>query len=292
MKKNKNLEMKIYEAIGIKIFRKMAFKYISIFIYPLTIKMTKEERKEFIYNLDSIYNIGKVKNMDAVKNHKKKLLFNAVVHIIGLILCALSYPSIFNGTASLSSTIAIPILSVINTYCIMLQRYNQIRINEFIKRKTPFYEKKKERAKEELKKEDSLLKEHTFKIVDRNKKEKKLTFDEIINTASLSQLTEYRKKLEYIKCHQDCLTNDAETFEIPVLLGDNIIIDYDGSVIRDSELEESNKTEIVDDLLKNIYVHNKNISKIYENSEECIFSSSETTINHNETYGYQRVLKK
>ena len=86
--------------------------------------------------------------------------------------------------------------------------------------------------------------------------------------------------------------NDAETFEIPVLLGDNITIDYDGSVIRDSELEESNKTEIVDDLLKNIYVHNKNISKIYENSEECIFSSSENTINQNETYGYQRVLKK
>ena len=64
------------------------------------------------------------------------------------------------------------------------------------------------------------------------------------------------------------------------------------SVIRDSELEESNKTEIVDDLLKNIYVHNKNISKIYENSEECISSSSENTINQNETYGYQRVLKK
>ena len=130
---------------------------------------------------------------------------------MGLSVCLPNFLKVIGGTASLSTTIINLTCIGINLYCIMLQRYNGIRINQLIEKMTPRYERQKDAIKEELRKEDSLLKEHTFKIVDRNKKEKKLTIDEIINTASLSQLTEYRKKLEYIKCHQDCLTNDAET---------------------------------------------------------------------------------
>ena len=139
------------------------------------------------------------------------MFINSGIHVLGLSVCLPNFLKVIGGTASLSTTIINLTCIGINLYCIMLQRYNGIRINQLIEKMTPRYERQKDAIKEELRKEDSLLKEHTFKIVDRNKKEKKLTFDEIINTASLSQLTEYRKKLEYIKCHQDCLTNDAET---------------------------------------------------------------------------------
>lgn len=42
MKKNKNLEMKIYELLGVKIFRKIAFSLASIISLPKKRKMTKE----------------------------------------------------------------------------------------------------------------------------------------------------------------------------------------------------------------------------------------------------------
>lgn len=43
MKKNKNLEMKIYELLGVKIFRKMAFALAYILSLPLKLTMTKKE---------------------------------------------------------------------------------------------------------------------------------------------------------------------------------------------------------------------------------------------------------
>lgn len=48
MKKTKNIEMKIYELLGVKVFRKMVFTFRDILLFPLTIKMSKEEKRNFI----------------------------------------------------------------------------------------------------------------------------------------------------------------------------------------------------------------------------------------------------
>ena len=66
MKKNKNLEMKIYELLGVKIFRKIVFSLASIISLPKKRKMTKEEWENY-NNKTSNYNIGKVKDLDDVK---------------------------------------------------------------------------------------------------------------------------------------------------------------------------------------------------------------------------------
>ncbi len=71
MKKNKNLEMKIYELLGVKIFRKIAFSLASIISLPKKRKMTKEEWENY-NNKTSNYNIGKVKDLDDEKNIKSK----------------------------------------------------------------------------------------------------------------------------------------------------------------------------------------------------------------------------
>jgi len=71
MKKNKNLEMKIYELLGVKIFRKIVFSLASIISLPKKRKMTKEEWENY-NNKTSNYNIGKVKDLDDVKKYKSK----------------------------------------------------------------------------------------------------------------------------------------------------------------------------------------------------------------------------
>lgn len=210
----KNIEQKIYEHLGIKAFRKMVIYFLYLTLIPFTIRKTKEERRDEIYSIGGNYFIGKVKNIETIKAFKKQLLINALIHLSALLFtCVPNYICIFNGTASPSLSIITILCTVLNIYCIMLQRYNDIRINEFIKRKTPFYEKQKDEVKEELKKEDSLLNEHSYKIVNRMKREKELSFDEIINNASLSQLKKYRERLYYYKRFQDFVDESTVTTE-------------------------------------------------------------------------------
>ncbi len=102
-KSMKNIEMRIYELLGIKIFRKMAFGLRYVLLFPKTLKMSKEERKEF-YNARSNYNLGKVKSLEDVKKFKKWLYKNAAIHIFGLLLCFSSFLNIIGGTLALSET--------------------------------------------------------------------------------------------------------------------------------------------------------------------------------------------
>lgn len=128
----------------------MACGLHDVLVFPLTIKMSKEERKDFLYNTTSNYNIGKIKSLEDVKKFKKELFINTGLHLWALSLCLSNFLEIVRGTASLSITIINLIGVGINLYCIMLQRYNCIRINQLIKKMTPQYEKQKEAIKEEL----------------------------------------------------------------------------------------------------------------------------------------------
>lgn len=199
MKKNKNIEMKIYELLGVKVFRKMAFGLRDILSFPLTIKMSKEERKNFLYHTASNYNLGKVKSLEDVKKFKKQLFINAGIHIWALSVCLPNFLKIIGGTASLSTTIINLSCIGINLYCIMLQRYNGIRINQLIEKMTPRYEKQKDTIKDELRKDDSLLLEHTYKIVDKKDKETSITFEDLIANANIEQLKQYREYLAYFQ---------------------------------------------------------------------------------------------
>ena len=67
----------------------------------------------------------------------------------------------------------------------MTQRYNYIKKKQLIKRLTPRYERQKDAIKEELKKEDSLLLNHTYKIIDEKEKETGISFDDLIANANI-----------------------------------------------------------------------------------------------------------
>lgn len=61
---------------------------------------------------------------------------------------------------------------------------------------TPRYERQKDTIKEELKLEDSLFEDHTYKIVNKKEKETNISFNDLIANATIEQLIQYR---EYLK---------------------------------------------------------------------------------------------
>lgn len=98
----------------------------------------------------------------------------------------------------LTTIIVLPIMFM-NIYCIMLQRYNCIRINQLIEKMTLRYEKQKDVIKEELIEKDSLFLEHSYKIIDKKEKETSINFEDLIANASIEELKQYRNYLDYLK---------------------------------------------------------------------------------------------
>ena len=220
--KKKSFEVKIYELIGIKYFRKLAFGLRNLFLFPMTLKMSKQERNQFYKNAYSVnYNIGKTTSIDKIKGFKKWLYINTSIHIFGVIVCFKS--AFITPDISLYSKIINISLTCVNLYCIMLQRYNVIRINDTIKRLKPHYEKRKEKIIEEIKKEDTLLKDYTYKIVDKKENEEVITFDTLIENATIDDLKAYRNYLKYLKMldmkvkeKSSNMDNNITTFSIEI----------------------------------------------------------------------------
>lgn len=135
----KNIELRIYELLGIKIFKKIVLKIVlkmlCILIIPLTPKMTKEERyRDFRYS-PSNYFVGRIINTKTISALKRKLRVNAIIHMVILISCIRILLKDINNSLPIS-TICIDIFfSLLNMYCIILQRYNIVRINILLKKR-------------------------------------------------------------------------------------------------------------------------------------------------------------
>lgn len=198
-KKEKNIELKIYELLGVKTFRNILFKLVYISVIPFTHEMTKEERHKFIYNTPTNYTMKKGHGIQDLRDFKKQLLLNAGIHIFALISCIPNLLNVIGSTASLFTTVTTLFLVPLNIYCIMIQRYNHIRINQVIKKGELHEADKKSKLKEELIKEDSLLREHTYKVINKREKEKDVTFEKLLETATYEQLKQYRDYLSHFK---------------------------------------------------------------------------------------------
>ena len=178
MKKNKNVEMRIYELLGVNIFR----KYI-LFTWE---KIAKS------INIDVGYRIKKL-NIEGVINYKKYIIGLTITHSILLldifVQCIIYHKALSDFLFSI----------LLQSYCIMTQRYNYIRMKQLIKRLTPKYERQKDEIKKELRKENSKLLDHTYKIVDKKERETNISFDDLIANASIEQLKQYRENLAHFQ---------------------------------------------------------------------------------------------
>lgn len=191
--KENNIELKIYELLGIKYFKKAVFFVLEIAITPFTLEISRKERKKLIHTIPSNYTIKKGNGIQDLIDFKKMLLLNSSLHIICLFLCIPNFKSIFNGTANLTTYIRNTITILINLYCIMLQRYNHIRINKVLNKN-----KSNQIIKiNKLKCNNQILNTVTYQLVNNKNNKEKITFDEFIENATLQQLTQYRKCLNY-----------------------------------------------------------------------------------------------
>lgn len=206
----KNKEMKIYELLGIKKFRKLVFNFVYILLRPFFRKLPKEEIKKVFLNIPTNYVMKKGNGLQDLRDFKNMLLFNSLVHIAGLIHCTLGLVS---AMAISSFALAIPFLflSILNIYCIMLQRYNHIKINLVLNKHK---QKQKEKFCDEIKKDKHLSKEYSYKTINKNNKEKNITFEKFLNIATPEQLIEYRKFLikssSYDNKDKNCLEMDID----------------------------------------------------------------------------------
>lgn len=197
---NKNLEMQIYEKLGIKVFRKIAFArrnfVTSLVIFPFTLGMSIKERYDCVnkiyYGQKSIYNLGKIDDLNDIKKYKKYPTINSIRFLIELGLTIPVIIKIIDGRSPIITTISTASAILVNFYCIMLQRYNAIRLNRVIQ--------KVEIHNEKMKKEQEEIKD---KIKDKIKEKKEpikvAGLKEVVANSTIEQLKRYR---EYINEYQ------------------------------------------------------------------------------------------
>ncbi len=234
MKSNSNVEIKIYELLGVKIFKKMVLSFGNMITFQMSFlydkEMTKEERKQLSNVISSNYRLGKNKNFESIKKFKKQLFYNLTCHTLMLFLNLVTVPS----TTS-TSILILPIL--INSYCIMLQRYNIIKINSVIEKTKYKYEKQKDTIKAELKKYDSAIENHTYTLIYKKVKETPITFDDLINSANIEQLKKYR---DYLKRFYIANQNNQDNISLSSEASNIVCIPVETDKVLKLELTNNN----------------------------------------------------
>lgn len=118
MKKSQKIEMKIYELLGVKQFKKATFILEKIV-------HRKDKGKNINYHIKNSFNI------ESVKEFKKFLYYNGTIHVKNIIIKSvfLIVPLILIKNQIM---VIVMLLSMIkDTYCVMLQRYNWLKLNDF-----------------------------------------------------------------------------------------------------------------------------------------------------------------
>lgn len=197
---NEKRELKFYEAIGVKKFKKIILK---IFDSILLIG----ESKERIYKYRTNYHIGKVGGLENIKRYKKWLWFNALIHISCFFSINFSVLELIKNSGSLFNIIWLLILDIINVYCVMLQRYNCIRINRLVKKHEKGYEERKSKIREEVISKNNRH-EYVFKVIDKKGQDQDV---DLVDFTSGLNIQELRRLREYL-VRNGSLENDRDGF--------------------------------------------------------------------------------
>lgn len=114
-KKREDLELKIYKALGVKQFRNLAFKLEKLI-------HIKDKKKNINYHINDC------KDLVSVDKFKKYLYYNGFIHVKNLVFGSVGLALMIILNASVIPVIALNTLLLKDAYCVMLQRYNWIRI--------------------------------------------------------------------------------------------------------------------------------------------------------------------
>lgn len=184
MSKNQKFEVKIYELLGIILFKKAVFKLEKII-----------HRKDGKKNIN--YHIKNSNDMESVDNFKKFLYYNGAIHTKNLIFDIPVIILMIVFRYNLILIVPIMLWLIKDIYCIMLQRYNWLKINGFEEKLQVRKNKRIERRVEEIDKEK-------IKV---NLEQKEIDKNELV-----AELEKMRNYLMKIKSENNEL--HIETFDI------------------------------------------------------------------------------
>ncbi len=118
-----DIEMKIYEKLGVRKWKKFV-------LWLMCLAIRDPNFKGINYNIQSF-------SLKSVKKFRKWLWINSLIHVYGIIQCIDYIPYIINSDSIFSFSMFFTIICfLLNIYCVMLQRYNYIRIKKVLKRAT------------------------------------------------------------------------------------------------------------------------------------------------------------
>ena len=198
MKKINEIEIKLYEKLGVRFFRKLAYGVYYMLKKPIVYSRVKDKdlRKKMLKSPDN-YNMKTGNGMQDLRDFKKMLLINASLHIFFLGDTIHDFIFALVNGIPISYAFAFIIPFLLNGYCIMLQRYNQLRINKVLEKGEKVEARKKVVLCEQIKKEEFLSKVESYKLLSRkNQEEVSITLDDFLNSLSLQDLKFYKESLD------------------------------------------------------------------------------------------------
>lgn len=144
-KRREKIELKIYRFLGVKQFRALAFK-----LEKLVHIKDKKQNHNYHINPDSGKSLINC-TIDEMEDFKKKLYYNGSIHVKNLIFLTItSLIILIVPTFNKYVLILNLVLAIKDAYCVMLQRYNCIRINSVIEAKRKRMNKAVEKRSNEI----------------------------------------------------------------------------------------------------------------------------------------------
>lgn len=151
MTKKQIIETKIYEFLGVKLFKKAVFKLEKII-----------HRKDKGQNIN--YHIKNSNSRESVNSFRKYLYYNGFIHIKNIVLGILTIIFIIIFRTNPLIIILLSLLLIKDAYCVMLQRYNWLKLNTFEERLKIREERKIDKKTSQINKEQLIEKINNKKI--------------------------------------------------------------------------------------------------------------------------------
>ena len=150
-KRREKIELKIYQFLGVKQFRALTFK-----LEKLVHIKDKKQNHNYHINPDSGKSLINC-TIDEMEDFKKKLYYNGSIHVKNLIFLAItSLVILIVPTFNKYLLILNLVLAIKDAYCVMLQRYNYIRISNTIDKRKCRLKSKVEKTTNQIVKQDNL----------------------------------------------------------------------------------------------------------------------------------------
>lgn len=118
-KKHESVEISFYRHIGVLLFKKIVLRCEELLHIKHGYKLANYHPEKM--------------TMEGIKNFYWQLVYNSTLHIMSIVLCLLYFVTAFIGNIRIIPVnIIVFVMIIFNLYCIFLQRYTYLRMQEML----------------------------------------------------------------------------------------------------------------------------------------------------------------